>query len=344
MESHSLVEGDDVREQGVPQERITVWKSSKAGHLGEMTKIFGRLDEVLKDYRFTSEVTELSRRLKDQWAWYCFVYNEIMSHLPEDSERANERDRFNGQTRAYERYSFLIEQFLTRAELQNGGTESRALSAQDHPGISEERVSFPRDAQSSVLTGSRKSRRSSRSSKSRENAAVESVLAEAKLTQLKRAKERKLKQQLLLLENEIADAEDEADLARIRTRCYEHLDSDKGSEGSEEMPIIDEPYTKPVALENLVQYPVPRLKEKLGSLIPESCLKEAQQRTIVPDPTILDEVPGSTLNPRAPPFPQPNSEYGATSKVINTDSTSVLESVVANMNLIATGRACPPWR
>ena len=155
---------------------------------------------MLKDYRFTSEVTELSHRLKDQWPRYCFVYNEIMSHLPEDCERANERDRFNGQTRAYERYSFLIEQFLTRAELQNGGTGSRALSAQDHPGISEERVSFPRDAQSSVLTGSRKSRHSSRSSKSCENAAVQSVLAEVKLTQLKRAKERKLKQQLLLLE------------------------------------------------------------------------------------------------------------------------------------------------
>ena len=66
-----------------------------------------------------------------------------MSHLPEDSERVNERDRFNGQTRAFERYNFLIEQFLTCAELQNGGTGSRALSAQDHPGISGERVSFP---------------------------------------------------------------------------------------------------------------------------------------------------------------------------------------------------------
>ena len=62
MESHSLVESDDVREQGVPQERITVWKRSKAGHLVEITKIFSRLDEVLKDYRFTSEVTELSCR------------------------------------------------------------------------------------------------------------------------------------------------------------------------------------------------------------------------------------------------------------------------------------------
>ena len=57
------------------------------------------------------------------------------------------------------------------------------LLAQE-PGISEERVSFPRDAQSSVFTGSRKSGRSSSSSshgsRSRENAAVVSVLAEAK--------------------------------------------------------------------------------------------------------------------------------------------------------------------
>ena len=85
-----------------------------------MTKIFSRLDEVLKDYHFTSEVMELGHRLKDQWARYCLVYNEIMSHLSKGSERANERDRFNDQTRAYERYSFLIEQFLTRAELQSG--------------------------------------------------------------------------------------------------------------------------------------------------------------------------------------------------------------------------------
>ena len=346
METHSLVKSDDVREQGVPQERITVWKRSKAGHLGEMTKIYSRLDEVLKDYRFTSEVTELSRRLKDQWARYCFVYNEIMSHLPEDRERANERDRFNDQTRAYGRYSFLIEQFLTRAELESGGAGSRALLAQE-PGISEERVSFPRDAQSCVLTGSRKSRRSSRSSiygsRSRENVAVESVLAEAKLTQLKRAKERKLKQQLLLLENEIADAEDEADLARIRARFYEHLDSDKGSEGSEEVPIIDEPSTKPVDfLEKVVQNSDPRVKENLEPFIPKSCLKEVQPRIIVPEPRLLEEVPRSTLDPRAPPFPQPNSECGVTSKVINTDSTSVLKSVVVNMNLIATGASLPP--
>ena len=106
-----------------------------------------------------------------------------------------------------------------------------------------------------------------------------------------------------MLENEIADAEDERDVARIRTRFYEYLDSDKGSEGSEEMPIFDEPYTKPAALEKVVQYPDPRLKEKLESFIPESCLKETPLRTIVPDQRLIEELPRSTLNPRAPPYP-----------------------------------------
>ena len=102
------------------------------------------------------------------------------------------------------------------------------------------------------------------------------------------------------------------------------------------MPIIYESYTKPVDLEKVVQYSDPRVKENLEPFIPESCLKEVQPRIIVPEPRLLEEVPRSTLGPRAPPFPLPNSDCGATSKVINTGSTSVLESVVANMSLIAT--------
>jgi len=343
MELHSLVKSGDVRERREPQERIMDWKRSKAGHLGEMTKIFRRLDEKLKDYHFKSEVMELSRCLKDQWARYCFLYNEIMSHLSDDSERLDESDRFNEKTREYERYSFLIEQFLTRAELQSGETiRSRSLSVQE-PGISEECVSqVPRDAQSSVLTGSRKSRHSSRSSRSRENAAIESALAEVRLAQLTRAKERKLKQQLLQLENEIADAEDEADLARIKINFYEHVDSDKGSEGSEEVPIIDKVSIEPVALETLVQRSDPQVKEKYKSFIPGSCLEDFQPRNVIPDPSLLEEAQRSTLNPNAPTFPQPNSKCGASFTFRNTDSTSVLESVVTNMNLIATRASLPP--
>ena len=145
MESHSLSKATMFGDKKSQKERITAWKRLKAGHLGEMTKIFRSLDEVPKDNPFTSEVTELSRHLKDQWAQYCFVYNEIMSHLQEDSERANERNRFNGQTQACIQYSFQIEQFLTCTELQSGGTANVAPSAHE-PGISKGRVSFPRDA------------------------------------------------------------------------------------------------------------------------------------------------------------------------------------------------------
>ena len=49
----------------------------------------------------------LTRRLKDYWAWYCFVYNELMSHLSEDNEKGSERDRFNDQAQGYEKYSLF---------------------------------------------------------------------------------------------------------------------------------------------------------------------------------------------------------------------------------------------
>ena len=113
--------------------RITALKRSKAGHLGEMQrKIWNRLDEVLKDYRFSNEVKGPSCRLKDQWTRFaCSVCDEFMKHFPGDTdlERASESDRrFNDQTRAYERCSVLIEHYLARANLPSGEIESRAVS------------------------------------------------------------------------------------------------------------------------------------------------------------------------------------------------------------------------
>ena len=55
----------------------TVWERLKAEHLGETTKIFSHLDEVLRNYRFTSDVVELSCHLKDELSCYCFVFNKI---------------------------------------------------------------------------------------------------------------------------------------------------------------------------------------------------------------------------------------------------------------------------
>jgi len=67
------------------------------------------------------------------------------------------------------------------------------------------------------------------------------------------------------------------------------VDSDKGSEGSEEVPIIDRVSIEPVALEKLVQRSDQQVKEKYESFIPGSCLEEFQPRTIIPVPSLLEE-------------------------------------------------------
>ena len=50
---------------------------------------------------------------------------------------------------------------------------------------------------------------------------MNAIIAETKLEQLKRGMERKLKEQLLKLENQIAEAEDEAELARTKEEFYD---------------------------------------------------------------------------------------------------------------------------
>ena len=45
-----------VADNSVVSERIVALKKSKAGHLGELTKIYRRLDEYLTDHKFTIEV------------------------------------------------------------------------------------------------------------------------------------------------------------------------------------------------------------------------------------------------------------------------------------------------
>ena len=82
MESHSLVEGDNV-----PLERITVWKRSKSRHLYEMTKCFSSLDgsaQELSFYKRSSGAVVVNGRGM-----------VIMSQLLE--EKAIERDRSNHQ-------------------------------------------------------------------------------------------------------------------------------------------------------------------------------------------------------------------------------------------------------
>ena len=71
---------------------------------------------------------------------------------------------------------------------------------------------------------SQSSRRTSLSSKGREEVRLDKILAEKKLELLKNTKERKLTEQCLKLDNEIAEAEDEVDLARTKEQLFEQFE------------------------------------------------------------------------------------------------------------------------
>ena len=47
-------------------ERIVALKKSKAGHLGELTNIYRRLDEYLTDHKFSIDVRKDSHHLDNQ--------------------------------------------------------------------------------------------------------------------------------------------------------------------------------------------------------------------------------------------------------------------------------------
>ena len=74
-------------------ERIVALKKSKAGHLGELKKIYRRLDEYLTDHKFAIEVREDSHRLDNQWKRYSHVYYDLIQLLHE-SERMFEKNRY----------------------------------------------------------------------------------------------------------------------------------------------------------------------------------------------------------------------------------------------------------
>jgi len=61
---------------------------------------------------------------------------------------------------------------------------------------------------------------SSTSTSAAQAAKLKKILSEKKLEQLRRAKERKVKEELLRLDNEIATTEDAVELAKIKDRFY----------------------------------------------------------------------------------------------------------------------------
>ena len=55
-----------VADNSAVSERIVALKKSKAGHLGELTNIYCRLDEYLTDHKFSIDVRKDSHHLDNQ--------------------------------------------------------------------------------------------------------------------------------------------------------------------------------------------------------------------------------------------------------------------------------------
>jgi hypothetical protein len=116
-----------------------------------------------------------------------------------------------------------IEQFLSRDDEQKRkdvyATKMTEGSEAIDAGVRATRVQDEERSETSLS-----SRRTSLSSKSREEARLDKILAKKKLELLKNAKERKLREHCLKLDNEFAEAEDEADLARTKEQLFEQFE------------------------------------------------------------------------------------------------------------------------
>ena len=114
---HKMAEGqlgiDDVEVAGkralhsviddsVISERIVALKRSKAGHLSEITKIYRRLNEYFRDYKFLPDVRSEAHRLDIQWKQYAHVYYDLIQLLPDDGvDNKHEESRHAEHNKIY---------------------------------------------------------------------------------------------------------------------------------------------------------------------------------------------------------------------------------------------------
>ena len=224
-----------VADNSAVSERIVALKKSKAGHLGELTKIYRRLDEYLSDHKFAIEVREDSHRLDNQWKRYSHVcYNLIQ--LLHESERMYEVNRYAEHNRKYHLYLELIDRYIASEEGIANVSETGDNMADDdmmqltkvfsaNVPLSERED----DVRSICSVHSKGSNVSRSSAAAHEKARLQKVLSEKKVEQLKRAKARRLKEEQLKLENQIAEAEDAVELAETKVQFYEELEDPLGS-------------------------------------------------------------------------------------------------------------------
>ncbi|CAB4033586.1 Hypothetical predicted protein [Paramuricea clavata] len=138
-----------------------------------------------------------------------------------------------------------IEQFLSRNDEEKRTEDGYATKLTERSKAVDTVMRSTRVQDEERSESSQSSTRTSLSSKSCKGAKLEKILAEKKLELLKNAKDKKLREQCLKLDNEIAEAEDEAALARTKEQLFEQFeetlldDLDQKSKVDKSPPIVE---------------------------------------------------------------------------------------------------------
>ena len=182
-----------VIDDSVISERIVALKRSKAGHLSEITKIYRRLNEYFKDYKYSPEVRREAHRLDVKWKQYSHVYYDLIQLLPDEGvEKKHAENRHAEHNKIYYGYIKSIDQYMI-------GSEEEVTKAVDDKGtVADGNLTEPtqivspnlpiselNDDVRSVLSGcSRRSSASKASAVAQEDAKLQKILSEKKLEQL----------------------------------------------------------------------------------------------------------------------------------------------------------------
>ena len=167
-----------------------------------------------------------------QWKQYAHVYYDSIQLLPDrGAEKEHEENCHDEHSKIYYGYIKSIDQYLIGSEKEvtkaAGGKDTVAddnfmeltqIVSPDLP------ISELNDDVRSVFSGWSRRCSVSKASTVAQDAKLQKILSEKKLEQLKRVKERRLKEEQLRLDNQIAEAEDVAELAKTKVQFYEELE------------------------------------------------------------------------------------------------------------------------
>ena len=188
----------------------------------------------MTDHKFAIEVREDSHRLDNQWKRYSHAYYDLIQLLHE-SEKMYQGNQYAEHNRKYHLYLELIDRYIASEEGIANVSETGDNMADDammqltKVFSANVPLSEREDDVRSICSVRSKGSNVSRSiAAAHEKARLQKVLSEKKVEQLKRAKARRLKEEQLKLENQIAEAEDAVELAKTKVKFYEELEDPLG--------------------------------------------------------------------------------------------------------------------